>query len=131
MKLINDELKHLFEQYPIGSQDGKLGEAKVLAKFFNPSGAGTWIITEGEQIDNGDYEMFGYCHLGDDTFAELGYVMLSELENVDLPYGLNIERDLHLPKNLKLAEAIEREGFEVPKFLLIDKEEMENDELEM
>ncbi|UKI27088.1 MAG: DUF2958 domain-containing protein [Bacilli bacterium] len=64
------------------------GKAKVLVKYFNPVGAGTWLITEGNKLENGDYEMFGYCHLGDDDFAELGYVMLSELENITLFGGL-------------------------------------------
>ena len=82
MKLITKELEKLFEKYPIGSQDGLGGKAKVIAKFFNPTGVGTWIITEGNKLENGDYEMFGYCHLGDDEMAEFGYVMLSELENV-------------------------------------------------
>ena len=41
MKLITKELEELFEKYPVGSQDGMLGEAKVLAKFFNPTGVGT------------------------------------------------------------------------------------------
>ena len=77
MKLITKELEKLFEKYPIGSQDGLAGKAKVIAKFFNPTGVGTWIITEGNKLENGDYEMFGYCHLGDDEMAELGYVMLN------------------------------------------------------
>ena len=78
MKLITQELEKIFEKYPIGSQDGLGGKAKVIAKFFNPTGVGTWLITEAEKTENGDYEMFGYCHLGDDEMAELGYVMLSE-----------------------------------------------------
>ena len=46
MKLITKELEKIFEKYPIGSQDGLSGKAKVIAKFFNPTGVGTWIITE-------------------------------------------------------------------------------------
>ena len=80
MKLMTKELEKKFERYPLYSQDGMGGKAKVLVKYFNPVGAGTWLITEGNKLENGDYEMFGYCHLGDDDFAELGYVMLSDLE---------------------------------------------------
>lgn len=47
MKLITKELEKIFEKYPIGSQDGLGGNAKVIAKFFNPVGVGTWLITEG------------------------------------------------------------------------------------
>lgn len=51
MKLITKELEKLFEKYPIGSQDGLGGKAKVIAKFFNPTGVGTWIITEGNKLE--------------------------------------------------------------------------------
>lgn len=122
MKLITKALEERFEKYPLGSQEGLGGKAKVIAKFFNPMGVGTWIITEGEKTENGDYEMFGYCNLGDDEMAELGYVMLSELENIKLPYGLGIERDLYMPKDRELAKAIKQEGYTVPSFLLEDKD---------
>lgn len=37
--------------------------------------------------------LFGYMHI----FGwELGYVMLSELESVQLPFGLKIERELYV-----------------------------------
>ena len=126
MKLITKEIEKLFEKYPIGSQEELLGEAKVIAKFFNPTGAGTWIITEGNKMENGDYEMFGYCNLGDDECAELGYVYLSELEDLDLPLGLKVERDLYLPKDINLADLIKREGFRVPDFLQ-KEDELENE----
>ena len=88
MKLITKEIEELFEKYPIRSQDGLLGEAKVLVKFFNPTGAGTWLIIEGSKLDNGDYEMFGYCHLGDNETAELGSIYLSTLEDLELPFRI-------------------------------------------
>lgn len=37
--------------------------------------------------------LFGYCHIYE---WEWGYVMLSELQNTRLPFGLTIERDLHI-----------------------------------
>lgn len=130
MKLMTKELEKIFEQYPIGSQDGLGGNAKVIAKFFNPMGAGTWLITEGNKLKNGDYEMFGYCHLGDDEMAELGYVMLSELENIKLPFGLGIERDLYMKKDITLVEAIEENGFKSPSFLLDENEkDIKNEDL--
>ena len=84
MKLLTKELEKTFEKYPLGSQEGLGSKAKVIAKFFNPIGTGTWLITEAEKLENGDYEMFGYCHLGDDEMAEFGYVCLSELQNLKL-----------------------------------------------
>ncbi len=124
MKLMTKELEEKFSKYPIGSQDGKLGNALVIAKYFNPVGVGTWFITEADKLDNGDYEMFGFCHLGDDDNAELGYVMLSELENIKLPFGLTIERDLYLPKDCTLLDAMKITGITPPDFLC---ESIDND----
>ena len=92
-------------------------------KYFNPVGVGTWFITEGNKLDNGDYEMFGYCHLGDDEYAELGYVMLSELEKLNLPFGLKIERDLYLSKDCTLVDAIREVGITPPEYMLKDNKE--------
>lgn len=90
--LMTKELEKKLEKYPIGSQDGKGMEAEVIVKYFNPCGAGTWLITEGEKQTNGDWLLFGYCHIFE---WEWGYVTLSELESVTLPFGLKIERELY------------------------------------
>lgn len=90
--LMTKELEKTFSNYPIGSQDGKGMDAEVVVKYFNPCGAGTWLITEGEKQEDGDWLLFGYCHLFE---WEWGYVMLSELESVRLPFGLSIERELY------------------------------------
>ena len=122
MKLITKELEEIFEKYPLGSQDGLGGKAKVIAKFFNPAGVGTWLITEAEKTEDGDYEMFGYCHLGNDEMAELGYVMLSQLEELNLPFGLKIERDLYMPKDYDLIQAMKSTGITPPAYMLKDYE---------
>ena len=106
MKLVTKEIENLFEKYPLGSQDGKGKEARVLVKYFNPCGSGTWLITEATKQDNGDYLMYGYCCLSDPQMAEFGYVSLSELESIKLPLGLSIERDLYIPKYYTLGEAM-------------------------
>ena len=92
MLLMTKELEKEFKNYPIGSQDGMGTDAKVIVKYFNPCGAGTWLITEGEKQEDGDWLFFGYCHLFE---WEWGYVLLSELESVSLPFGLKIERELY------------------------------------
>ena len=86
-------------------------------------GVATWFITEAEKMENGDYELYGYCNLGDDEMAEFGYVFLSQLQEIKLPLGLTIERDLYLPKDCNLIEAIKSTGMKVPEFLLEDEEE--------
>ena len=117
MELLTKELEKKFEDFPLYSQDGKYGLAKVIVKYFNPCGVGTWLITEGQRTDDGDFEMFGYCHLGDDENAELGYVRLSELQAIKGPLGIGIERDLYFDEDCTLENAIYKQGFKVPKFL--------------
>ena len=92
MKLFTQEIEKRLQAHPYRSQDGKGFDAKVIVKFFNPMGAGTWLITEGEKQDSGDWLLFGYCHIFE---WEWGSVMLSELQNLKLPFGMGIERDMY------------------------------------
>jgi len=92
MKLLTKEIEKRLEAHPYRSQDGKGFDAKVIVKFFNPLGDGTWLITEGEKQSDGDWLLFGYCHIFE---WEWGTVMLSELQSLRLPFGLGIERDMY------------------------------------
>ena len=103
MKLLTEEIIKRFKEYPLYSQDGKGDESVVLVKYFNPVGAGTWLITEAELQEDGDWLLFGYCHI---SCWEWGYVMLSELQNLKLPFGLTIERDLYISKAATVKELI-------------------------
>lgn len=60
-----------------------------VVRFFNPVGSATWLATE---IDD-DNILFGLADLGFGC-PELGSFSLDELETVQLPLGLRIERDL-------------------------------------
>ena len=96
MKLMTKELEEKFKKYPLYSQDGKGKDAEIVVRYFNPYGRGTWLITEGEQQEDGDWLFFGYCHI---FCWEWGYVSLSELESVGY-----IERDLSLKDNTKIID---------------------------
>ena len=96
MKLMTKEVEKKFEQYPLGSQDEKCKNAEIIVKYFNPFGAGTWLITEGEKQEDGSWLLFGYCHIFE---WEWGYVALNELQ--DIGY---IERDLYLDEGITVAE---------------------------
>jgi hypothetical protein len=63
-----------------------------VAKFFNPTGAGTWYATE---YDPKDRIFFGYVSIFGDWNDEWGYFSLDELENYRGRFGLGIERDLY------------------------------------
>jgi hypothetical protein len=78
----------------------------IILKLFTPWGGCTWFIVSGTPLDaiNGeattvenakDWHLFGFCDLGDARCAELGYVLLSELQSIRGPFGLKIERDIH------------------------------------
>lgn len=90
MKLITKEIEKKLQKYPLYSQEGK--DAKVLVKFFNPCGRGTWYVTEAEKKENGDWLFFGLVDLHE---REYGYFTLSQLQEIRLPFGLKIERDMY------------------------------------
>jgi len=102
MKLLTKELRRKLP--PLYAQDGKGGKAVVYAKLFTPDSSWYWHITEGEPVldesqNEVDYRFFGLV-FGHER--ELGYFLLSELEEVCGPMGLPIERDLYFqPKTLE------------------------------
>ena len=112
MQLITKEIENAFRKYPLYSQDGLGGEAKVVVKFFGGSSA-TWLITEGEKQKDGDWLFYGYVTLGfPDEFNrgkllwEWGYVTLSQLQEIRFkPFGLPVERDISVkPGKFTVAE---------------------------
>lgn len=87
MILLTEELAQRFSE--VGSQENQ-EDPIVIAKFFNPSGAGTWYATEYDPIEK---IFFGYVSIFGDWNDEWGSFSLAELE--DYHYmGLGIERDL-------------------------------------
>jgi len=88
MKLITKTLEKRFKE--VGSQENKK-DPLVIAKFFNPTGMGTWYATEyipKEKI------FFGYVSLFGDYNDEWGNFSLEELESIKGHFGIGIERDL-------------------------------------
>jgi len=101
MKLLTPELAEKLPE--LCANDGRdPSEVKIVAKFFNPCGRGTWYATEYSPEDR---VFFGYCHITD---GELGYFSLDELESVKLPFGLTIERDVLWDENTTLKEVMDR-----------------------
>ena len=79
------------------------GDPVPVLKLFNPTGPGTWLITE--LGDDGD-TLFGLCDL-DMGFPELGSVSLSEITAVKLPLGLTIERDVSFQGRVPISRWME------------------------
>lgn len=89
MKLLTQELVDRFQQ--VGRQEDK-SDPVIIAKFFNPTGAGTWYATE---YNPSDKTFYGYVSIFGDWNDEWGYFSLTELESLKGPFGLGIERDIY------------------------------------
>ena len=92
MQLLTDEIKAILP--PLYKTQGTpLEQKEIIVRFFNPLGSQSWEIFEGDETEDGDWKLFGNCDLGFGS-PELGYVMLSELEELSIGLGLGIERDI-------------------------------------
>ena len=89
MKLMTAELEKRFAK--VGSQEN-VKDPVIIAKFFNPQGAGTWYATE---YDPATKVFFGYVSIFGDWNDEWGSFSLEELESYRGPFGLGLERDLY------------------------------------
>lgn len=98
MELLTKEIEENLKKTPFGTNEALGEDAEVIVKYFNPIGRGTWLITEEERQEDGDWLLFGYCNIFE---WEWGYVYLSELQSLELPFGLSIERDLYCSGTVK------------------------------
>ena len=89
--------KEILKKIPaLYSQDGKGDDAVVYAKWFSPWSNWTWFDTE---FDPKTGIAFGLV-VGLET--ELGYFDINEMQEVNGPFGLKIERDMYFsPKTLR------------------------------
>lgn len=108
--LIPDELlAKLIENGRISEEHDGFDPFPVV-KLFTPAGA-TWLITEAYP-EGSDVRLFGLCDLGMGC-PELGYLMLSEIEDVRGKLGLPVESDLYFKAEHRLstyAECARRAG---------------------
>ena len=87
MQLLTKELLKRFEK--VGSQEN-IKDPVVIAKFFNPTGAGTWYATEYNPEEK---IFFGYVSIFGDWNDEWGNFSLQELEEYVGRFDIGIERD--------------------------------------
>ena len=85
MKLMTDQLK---EKMPAFYSHEHTKDPLAICKFFTPWSSFTWYAWEFD----GEDTFFG---LVDGFEKELGYFSLSELQSIEGPGGLKIERDLY------------------------------------
>lgn len=99
MRLLTKALLKRFAE--VGRQEEST-DPLVIAKFFNPTGAGTWYATE---YDPQAKEFFGFVSIFGDHNDEWGYFSLTELEGYRGKFGLGIERDLYFGER-RISEVI-------------------------
>ncbi len=75
--------------------DAELKDMTVTAKFFSPWGAWSWYLIELDKDNNFAYGIVTseFCPNG-----EIGSFSIKELEELDAPFGLAVERDIHFEK---------------------------------
>jgi hypothetical protein len=101
MKLMTKELGKRFAQ--VGSQAGEK-DPLIIAKFFNPCGAGTWYATENDPQTR---IFFGYVSIFGGWNDEWGSFALEELASYKGPLGIGIVRDLHFGE-ARASEVIDK-----------------------
>lgn len=107
MKLIAKELEKRFLQ--IGDQSMEENPL-IIAKFFSPVGGATWYASE---YDSQNRICYGYVKdlvpSENGMFDEWGSFSIDELESVQLPFGLKIERDIHFQET-RFDNLIQKKG---------------------
>lgn len=97
MKLITQKILQELQEADIYA--GYNMDSPVIVKYFNPYGVGTWLVVAGERLPKGDWNLYGYHHIGS---WEWGFVRLSELEAMEFPmFHGKIERDLYRTGTVK------------------------------
>jgi Protein of unknown function (DUF2958) len=97
MKLLTEELKNQLP--PLYSQEQN-SDPTVICKFFTPWSSWTWYAYEYSPEEG---LLFGKVYSELCPEGEIGYFSLAELESVQGPMGLKVERDIHF-KPKKLSE---------------------------
>lgn len=99
MQLLTKELVKRFEK--VGRQEND-SDPLVIAKFFNPTGAGNWFATE---YDPSEKIFFGYVSIFGDWNDEWGSFSLEELQSYTGKFGLGIERDMYFTEK-RISKAV-------------------------
>lgn len=105
MKLLTKRVEKILRGNPLHSHEKEGLDAPVAVKYFLPAGTVTCLITEGEQLADGDWRLFGYLCMfpGEWTWD---YVLLSELQSIRTPrLGLGFERDMYLAAGTTVRKA--------------------------
>lgn len=108
MKLMTKKIEEKLLEYGIDGHIDRKYNSIVIARYFNPFGIGTWLITGGKKLEDGDWLLYGFVSL---LYNEWGYILLSELESFKLSNGMEaIERDKYLQDDTTVYDECVRLG---------------------
>ena len=99
MELLTQEIKKIL---PALYSQEQIEDPMVVVKYFTPDSSWTWYIIEGSPQED-DWMFFCKAISNICPEGELGYVMLSELEQIKGSLGLSVERDLYF-KSMPLSQ---------------------------
>jgi hypothetical protein len=92
MELLTEEIKKKLPKLYSQEQNP---DPICLLKYFTPDSSWTWYIIQGSEQEDGDWMFFAKVISHICPEGELGYVLLSQLEQVKGALGLGVERDLY------------------------------------
>jgi hypothetical protein len=72
-----------------------------VVRYFTPWSRASWLIVDID-VDDGD-TMYGLCDLGVGE-ANLGYVLLSDLEDIVGPRDMRVERDVNWKPTRRISD---------------------------
>jgi len=87
MKLITATLEERFKE--IGDQSESKNPL-IVVKLFDPAGSATWYATEYDAERKVAFGFVTGLHMD-----EWGFFSIKELEAIERPFGLTIERDIY------------------------------------
>jgi len=99
--LIPDDLRDRLMENGCTSEKREGFDPFPVVKLFTPDAAATWLITEAFP-EGDDLRLYGLMDLGLGE-PELGYAMLSEIEDARGGLGLPVERDLYFKAEHRLG----------------------------
>lgn len=118
-KLVTKAIETALAKTPYGTQDGvPLRDKKIIARYFNPYGHGTWYVLEDSSFKD-DRIVFGAVDMG--CGLELGGFSIAEIETTRIHvsmFGMSadlpLERDIGVePLKSTMGEYIDRYGHQV------------------
>ncbi|MCQ2103321.1 MAG: DUF2958 domain-containing protein [Fibrobacter sp.] len=117
MQLLTEEIEKKAKMFPLYSQDGKKGDAIVIARYFTPWSNYVWYVLEIE-----DETAFGYI-VGPEP--EFGYFNIIDLQNMKQEvsvFGKPVEMDAVeldasvIPCEKTLGELLEEHNEPTPSY---------------